>query len=1218
MSNTQSKTASKRVIQLTAVCMLLLATMWSPLLNHSVGAQSAETIEYAESGTAPVAAYTAVDPEGELIVWQKSGDDQDDFTIVDGVLKFSETPDFENPEDSGADNSFSVTVSATDGTLTTPQSLTINIVNLEERGTVTLSTRQPREGIELTAKLVDPDGGATDTPPISTSQTDLTDDATWQWERSRNGSSGWTIIEEETSNSYTPSEDDVGAFLRVIAKYNDGQGEGKDARMVSANAVDAKLYRNEPPVFQDADGMDLTDTDRSVAENSDAGTPVGEPIKASDDARDVLTYSLDDTSTNFAIESATGLIRVAEGASLDYDTQPISYTVTVTATDPSNEEDTITVTINITDVDETPVVTVSTGTSVRSHTENARAFDPVALFEATNPETAQTLMWSLSGPDRDIFDIDSSGMLTFESEPDFEAPGDANRNNVYEVTVQSTDSGANTGSLDVTVTVTNVDEEGTVTLSNRQPEDGTPITAMLTDPDDGVSGVTWQWADDGGDIDGATSASFTPTNDQVGETLTATASYTDGHGAGKSREGQSANDVQARNTSNTPPEFQDGNGQAISSVDRSVEENTVAGTDDGVGDPATAEDPDTGELTYSLEGSDAGLFKIDADTGQIRVGSGTRLDFETRKRFSVRVKVKDAQNAPDTVTVNITVTDQEEDPEITSGPMTVDYAEKGTGTVATYTATDPEDDSARPRMPLSWTLPGNDGDLFTIEGGMLKFKTTPDFEDERDQDSNSVYQITVTVTDSAGRADAQQVMVKVTNVEETGTVTLSAQQPQEGVQLTATLADQDEIAANSETWQWERSRSRNSGWTVIEVDTDNNNPNTNMYAPRKDDVGYYLRATSTYKDGESGETTRSAQGVSTHAVRKKPYRNVAPVFQDAEDEEIPDDQGVERSVKENSRAGTAIGDPVAATDEAEFGPDTLTYTLGGTDASSFDIDSESGQIRVKAGVDLDYEDQDNQDHQFEVTVTATDPSHIPGDNQNDFSDSLTVTILVTDVEETPEFTAGPTAVEYNEDRTDAVGTYEADDPEDDSASPQKPLTWSMSGVDGNRFSINSTNGALTFTTSPDYEAPVDSGRNNVYNVTVEVTDSGGNTATRVVTVTVVNTDESGVVTLSNVQPEDGVDIEAELDDPDDRISDLTWQWAKTSGRSPDPTSSDHIEGAASATYTPVAGDVGDYLWAIASYRDGQGSKQDRQHGIGIHGTGGGHDKRSSQVCRPGH
>ena len=104
------------------------------------------------------------------------------------------------------------------------------------------------------------------------------------------------------------------------------------------------------------------------------------------------------------------------------------------------------------------------------------------------------MTWSLSGADSGDFKISSSGVLTFESDPNFEAPADANRDNVYEVTAQASD-GVNTGTLDITVTVGNVEEAGTVTLSNRQPEDNVPITAMLSDLDGGVTNLKWQWED---------------------------------------------------------------------------------------------------------------------------------------------------------------------------------------------------------------------------------------------------------------------------------------------------------------------------------------------------------------------------------------------------------------------------------------------------------------------------------------------------------------------------------------------------------------------------------------------------------------------------------------------------------------------------------------------------------------------------------------------------
>ena len=50
------------------------------------------------------------------------------------------------------------------------------------------------------------------------------------------------------------------------------------------------------------------------------------------------------------------------------------------------------------------------------------------------------------------------------------------------------------------------------------------------------------------------------------------------------------------------------------------------------------------------------------------------------------------------------------------------------------------------------------------------------------------------------------------------------------------------------------------------------------------------------------------------------------------------------------------------------------------------------------------------------------------------------------------------------------------------------LTWTLDGTDADDFDIAA--GALTFKTPPDFEAPTDSGRNNGYDVTVQVTDDG--------------------------------------------------------------------------------------------------------------------------------
>ena len=71
-----------------------------------------------------------------------------------------------------------------------------------------------------------------------------------------------------------------------------------------------------------------------------------------------------------------------------------------------------------------------------------------------------------------------------------------------------------------------------------------------------------------------------------------------------------------------------------------------------------------------------------------------------------------------------------------------------------------------------------------------------------------------------------------------------------------------------------------------------------------------------------------------------------------------------RSVVEGASAGTNVGSPVTATDTDQG--DTLTYTLGGSDAASFDIVSETGQIETAAVLD------EETRATYTVTVTAND------------------------------------------------------------------------------------------------------------------------------------------------------------------------------------------------------------------------------------------------------
>ena len=90
---------------------------------------------------------------------------------------------------------------------------------------------------------------------------------------------------------------------------------------------------------------------------------------------------------------------------------------------------------------------------------------------------------------------------------------------------------------------------------------------------------------------------------------------------------------------------------------REVEENSPEGAN--VGMPVSATDADGDPLTYVLSGQDAGLFDIYGNTGQVIVGKGTRLDYETTNSYRLNVTVADPSGASDTIAVIVMVIDVE-------------------------------------------------------------------------------------------------------------------------------------------------------------------------------------------------------------------------------------------------------------------------------------------------------------------------------------------------------------------------------------------------------------------------------------------------------------------------------------------------------------------------------------------------------------------------------
>src|SRR6185436_10648286 len=94
-----------------------------------------------------------------------------------------------------------------------------------------------------------------------------------------------------------------------------------------------------------------------------------------------------------------------------------------------------------------------------------------------------------------------------------------------------------------------------------------------------------------------------------------------------------------------------------------------------------------------------------------------------------------------------------------------------------------------------------------------------------------------------------------------------------------------------------------------------------------------------------------------------------------------------------------------------------------------------------------------------------------------------------------------------------------------------PLTYAIAGgADAALFTIDAQTGLLRFVTAPNFEAPADTGANNVYDLTVSASDGIAPAATKDITVTVTDRAENGV---SNVFDIDEGPTTTETSDPTD-------------------------------------------------------------------------------------
>ena len=864
------------------------------------------------------------------------------------------------------------------------------------------------------------------------------------------------------------------------------------------------LTGNNPPVITSDGGGDTASI--QLGEHSANVTDV---TATDEDLGQTLSYTIvggadaDKFMIEFNLDTGAAVLSFANGAVPDFENPTDAdgnnvFEVEVQVSDGAGGIDTQLIAVTITDVNEPPRIAGGDQVEI-SIAENTTA---VTTVTATDPDAGQTLTYAILGTDAGLFTIDpDTGVLTFNTPPNFEAPADADANNVYEIDVQAADGQGGITTQQLVVTVTDVNEAPVITsdgggdtASIQLGEHSANVTDVTATDED--LGQTLSYTIVGGaDADkfmiefnldtGAAVLSFAngavpdfenPTDADGNNVFEVEVQVSDGAGGIDTQLiAVTITDV------NEPPRIAGGD-----QVEISIAENTTAVT------TVTATDPDAGQtLTYAILGTDAGLFTIDPDTGVLTFNTPPNFeapaDADANNVYEIDVQAADGQGGITTQQLVVTVTDVNEAPVITSdggGDTASIQLGEHSANVTDVTATD-EDLG----QTLSYTIVGGaDADKFMIEfnldtgAAVLSFANgaVPDFENPTDADGNNVFEVEVQVSDGAGGIDTQLIAVTITDVNEppriaggdqveisiaentTAVTTVTATDPDAGQTLTYAILGTD------------------AGLFTIDPDTGVLTFNTppNFEAPADADANNVYEIDVQAADGQGGITTQQLVVTVTDV-------NEAPV--------ITSDGGGDTASIQLGEHSANVTD-VTATDE-DLGQ-TLSYTIvGGADADKFmiefNLDTGAAVLSFANGAVPDFENPTDADgnNVFEVEVQVSDGAG--------GIDTQLIAVTITDVNEPPRIAGGDQVEISIAENTTAVTTVTATDPD-----AGQTLTYAILGTDAGLFTIDPDTGVLTFNTPPNFEAPADADANNVYEIDVQAADGQGGITTQQLVVTV--------------------------------------------------------------------------------------------------------------------
>ncbi len=1065
------------------------------------------------------------DVEGANVSYSLGGADSSFFGMNDGKVWFKASPNFESSR-----TAYSFTVTATVGAQTATQTVMVTVRDVNEAPVI--STTSDDDIVVAggsTANVImiaatDVDDGDT----LSYSLVDGDDAALFQI--SDTGVVRWNAPPVFDASSPANNVYDVTVRVRDA-------GGLEDTITLTITIVDVDP---NAPVFL-SDGSPPNQDENIAANNSEdtQASAVAIYEARAESAGGDVTYSLAGTDAALFGIDAEGDIWFRSPP--DHESGKTSYSFTVVASVTVNDVELITeqaVTLNINDLNDSPpifadtsdAVSVNVDENVLANDSDNTQDDAMTIYDAgvTPDVEGATVSYSLGGADSSFFGM-NDGKVWFKASPDFETKSG------YSFTVTAT-VGAQTATQTVMVTIDNVNEAPVISTTSDDDivvaggstanvimiaatdvDDGDTLSYSLVDGDDAAlfqisdtGVVTWETAAPVFDASSPANNVYDVTvrvRDAGGleDTITLTITIVD------------VDPNAPVFLSDGSPPNQDENIAANNSEDTQASAVAIY--------EARAESAG-GDVTYSLAGTDAALFGIDAE-GDIWFRSPP--DHESGKTsYSFTVVASVTVNDVELITeqaVTLNINDLNDSPPIfadTSDAVSVNVDENVLANDSDNTQDDAMtiyDAGVTPDVEgatVSYSLGGADSSFFGMNDGKVWFKASPDFE------TKSGYSFTVTATVGAQTA-TQTVMVTIDNVNEAPVISttsdddivvaggstanvimIAATDVDDGDTLSYSLVDGDDAAL------FQISDTGVVTWETAAPVFDASTPANNVY-----DVTVRVRDAGGLEDTITLTIT---------IVAVDPN---APVFLSDGSPPNQDENIAANNSEDTQASAVAIYEA-----RAESAGGDVTYSLAGTDAALFGIDAE-GDIWFRSPPD---HESGKTSYSFTVVASVTVAGVVLTTEQ-------AVTLNINDLNDSPPvFASGDTAsvsVDENvlandSDNTqdDAMTIYDAGvTPDVEGAN----VSYSLGGADSSFFGMN--DGKVWFKASPDFETK------SGYSFTVTAT-VGAQTATQTVTVTVRDVNEAPVISttsddaivVAEGSTDDVIDIDASDEDTSDTLS----------------------------------------------------------------------------------